>query len=137
MVCNPQAVLPDSDSGAAKNLSVEVVGDHQIVAGIAPLGWAFAGVLVLALLICWAAGRGRIPRNDAVGIRLPSLQRDDRAWQAGHAAAVRPALVGCLATVLCSVLGLVNAWLYVAAAAAGAGTIVWVCIAAVRAARAS
>lgn len=45
-------------------------------------------VLAGALAMAGLAGRaGRLPRNRWVGIRVPALQANDEAWQAGHRAA--------------------------------------------------
>jgi len=88
-------------------------------------------------LISWAAGRGVIPVNGSVGLRIPPLQRSDAKWRAGHAAAVMPALVAFAVSLLCSIVGL-----FVAAAAWGVivafvGGFVWTIVAAIRAANAA
>lgn len=37
----------------------------------------------------WAAGTGRLKRNQLVGIRTPASMRSDQAWVAAHRAALR------------------------------------------------
>jgi hypothetical protein len=49
----------------------------------------FALLAFLLVAIDWAAANGRLKRNQWVGIRLPSTMRSDRAWVAGHQAALR------------------------------------------------
>lgn len=49
----------------------------------------FALLAFLLVAIDWAAASGRLRRNQWVGIRLPSTMRSDRAWVAGHRAALR------------------------------------------------
>lgn len=46
----------------------------------------------------WLAARGRIQRNQWVGIRTPSTMRSDRAWIAGHRASLRVAPLYILVT---------------------------------------
>ena len=48
-------------------------------------GLLLAGLLTL--YVTRAAAAGELPRNGLVGIRTRKTQRDDAAWQAGHAAA--------------------------------------------------
>jgi uncharacterized membrane protein len=55
---------------------------------------------LLSLYVTRAAAAGELPRNGLVGIRTRKTQRDDAAWQAGHAAAtplVRAVTVVCFA----------------------------------------
>lgn len=47
----------------------------------APLGF---GVLLLVTGVL--AVRGRLPKNDWVGLRLHEVMRDDTTWRAGHKA---------------------------------------------------
>lgn len=64
---------------------------------------------LLTLYVTRAAAAGELPRNGLVGIRTRKTQRDDAAWEAGHAAAaplVRATTVVCFAG---SVLVLVGA----------------------------
>jgi uncharacterized membrane protein len=49
----------------------------------------FVFVTALMIAIDWAAANGRLRRNHFVGIRTPSTMRSDRAWIAGHRAALR------------------------------------------------
>jgi uncharacterized membrane protein len=49
----------------------------------------FALLAFLLVAVDWAAATGRLRRNHWVGIRIPSTMRSDRAWVAGHRAALR------------------------------------------------
>lgn len=49
----------------------------------------FAFLTALLITIDWAAANGRLRRNQFIGIRTPSTMRSDRAWIAGHRAALR------------------------------------------------
>ncbi|OBK40908.1 hypothetical protein A5658_20210 [Mycobacterium sp. 1245111.1] len=49
----------------------------------------FALLAFLLVAIDWAAASGRLRRNQWVGIRTRSTMRSDRAWVAGHRAALR------------------------------------------------
>lgn len=49
----------------------------------------FALLTALLIAIDWAAVKGHLRRNQFVGIRTPSTMRSDRAWVAGHRAALR------------------------------------------------
>jgi hypothetical protein len=44
---------------------------------------------VVIVVIDWRAASGRLRRNQWAGIRTPSTMRSDRAWVAGHRAALR------------------------------------------------
>lgn len=44
---------------------------------------------VVIVTVAWRVARGRIPRNQWVGIRTRSTMRSDQAWVAGHRAALR------------------------------------------------
>jgi hypothetical protein len=96
------------------------------------LPWAFTGLLLMAALICWAAGKGMIAANGWV--HIPVLILSDSAWRAGNAAAVLPACIAFGVALVCSVVGLFEPpadWgPYVALIGGG----VWMLIAAVRAA---
>jgi uncharacterized membrane protein len=63
--------------------------------------WAFVPILATVLLIVLAsrAANGRLARNQWVGIRTPSTMKSDRAWMAGHRAALRMAPLFVLVTV--------------------------------------
>jgi hypothetical protein len=52
---------------------------------------SFVYVVLTAVLIGvdWAGASGRLRRNQWAGIRTPSTMRSDRAWVAGHRAALR------------------------------------------------
>jgi hypothetical protein len=49
----------------------------------------FVSLTALLIAIDWAAAKGRLRRNQFVGIRTPSTMRSDHAWIAGHRAALR------------------------------------------------
>jgi hypothetical protein len=49
----------------------------------------FAFLTALIIVIDWAAAKGRLRRNQFVGIRTPSTMRSDHAWITGHRAALR------------------------------------------------
>ncbi len=59
----------------------------MVLADFIAVTFAFLTALIIA--IDWAAARGRLRRNQFVGIRAPSTMRSDRAWIAGHRAALR------------------------------------------------
>lgn len=46
-------------------------------------------VAVVVIAVEWRAANGRLRRNQWAGIRTPSTMRSDRAWMAGHRAALR------------------------------------------------
>lgn len=104
---------------------------------LAGLGWLFTALLLVLVLVGVAAGRGAIPRNHLVGVRLPPLLRNDVAWRAGHRAAVLPAgcafavaLIGSAASFALPAAS----WIAIAAFATG---VVWVLIRSSRAATAT
>ncbi len=73
---------------------------------IVVLGWVFTGLLLVLVVVSALAARGRIRLNRLVGVRLPALMRSESAWQAGHAAAVVPAVIAFAVAAICSVAGL-------------------------------
>jgi len=101
------------------------------------LAWLFTGLLLLLVVVCIAAGRGAIPVNHLIGIRIPALKRSAAAWRAGHAAGVFPALVALVVGLAFSLLGLVTNGAYWGSIVAFAGGVAWVFIRATRAAKAS
>lgn len=55
-------------------------------------------------LISYRAATGAIGRNRTRGIRISSTMMSDEGWQAGHRAALVPALLGAGQMVLCGIL---------------------------------
>ncbi len=49
----------------------------------------FVFLTALLIAIDWAGANGHLRRNQFVGVRTPSTMRSDRAWIAGHRAALR------------------------------------------------
>ncbi|MBF4633547.1 SdpI family protein [Agreia pratensis] len=77
------------------------------VAALILLGWLSAGLLLMIAVICLAAKRGSLTVNPMVGLRLPSLMRDEESWRVGHAAALMPALIALVLAVAFDLIGLV------------------------------
>ncbi len=102
--------------------------------GFSTLGWVFTAVLLMVAVICWAAGAGKIPLNGAVGLRIPPLTHSEAAWKSGHAAGTAPALIAFAVGLVSCAVGLFFPVAYWAAIAALVGGLVWVVVAAVRAA---
>jgi len=101
------------------------------------LAWVFTGLLLVMVVVSALAGRGVIPLNHLVGIRIPPVERSDAAWRAGHSAAVVPAVIAFVVAAIFSVLGLFVFALYWGAVVAFVGGVVWVLVAATAGARAS
>jgi hypothetical protein len=99
------------------------------------LAWVFTGLLLVLLLVALAAGRGAIPVNHFVGIRLPPLERSDTAWQLGHRAAVAPTTVAFVVALVFAVIGLAVPALDVVVVFCFVVGLIWSMVAAVRAAR--
>lgn len=99
------------------------------------LGWVFTGLLLVLVLACIGAGRGTIPLNHFVGIRLPALMRSDAAWRAGHTAGVAPAGVAFVVALVFSAIGLIASPAYAGAIAAFVIGVGWSMLRATRAAR--
>jgi hypothetical protein len=76
--------------------------------------WALGQIAAAVVLITInrRAADGRLPRNASAGLRTPATMRSDRAWVAGHRAALRhtplyllvlgTTLIALLVTVLCT-----------------------------------
>lgn len=101
-------------------------------------------VLLLCLVMAHFAGTGAIQRNAAAGIRTRATLASDEAWRAGHSAARKPAAIAVGTTLVASVVvvliahtAVVTAVLSVAYLALFVGFIVWLVVAANRAARAA
>jgi uncharacterized membrane protein len=62
-------------------------GERVVLATFIAVTFVFLTALLIA--IDWAAAKGRLRRNQFVGIRTPSTMRSDHAWMAGHRAALR------------------------------------------------
>ena len=109
--------------------------DQDPVLGLVIVGWVFTGLLLIVAVVCIAAGRGSLPPNQLVGLRLPVLMRDERSWRAGHAAGRVPALVCFAIALVCDLIGLAQPGAYWGAIAAFVLGLVWIVVVAVRAAR--
>ncbi|GAA1050900.1 SdpI family protein [Arthrobacter russicus] len=101
------------------------------------LGWVFTGLLLLLCLASFAAGRGMIPPNHFFGIRIPPLRRSAAAWRAGHAAAVLPALVAFVLSLLCSILGTITPAASIGSITVFIAGLLWTVLSAIRAADAA
>ena len=66
--------------------------------------WVLTIVSVAVTVLAVLCGRGRIPRNPWVGIRIPAFFTDDEAWRTGHHAAVLPMIV---ATIVSAVIAII------------------------------
>jgi len=53
------------------------------------LAFVYIVLTIVLIGVDWAAASGRLRRNQWAGIRTPSTMRSDRAWVAGHRAALR------------------------------------------------
>lgn len=102
---------------------------------LAILAWVFTALLLLLSIASFAAGRGAIPLNHFFGIRIPALKRSAAAWRAGHAAALIPAAVTFLVSLICALLGAATPAFYWGSIVAFVGGLVWVLARATRAAK--
>ena len=109
--------------------------DYGTVGGLGVLVWVFTGLLLLLVIVTMLAARGVIPVNSFVGIRIPSVQRSEKAWQVGHAAAVPAAWVGFVGALLCVVVGFSYPVAHWGVIAFFVGSTVWTISAASRAAK--
>ena len=96
--------------------------------------WVFTGLLLLLVMTCMVIGRGKIPVNRFFGIRIPVVMSSPEAWRSGHQAAVLPAAITFTASLICSLLGLINSVAYWGSVIAFAIGVVWIFIAASKAA---
>ncbi|AMB59237.1 SdpI family protein [Microterricola viridarii] len=106
----------------------------------------FPLVLLLAVIACQLGASGRLPRNRYFGVRSPSTRASDAAWRAGHQAALLPAWVGFAVTAVLAASAIVFEGATIDGVAAlpaklvviavFAASIVWMFMAANRAARA-
>jgi len=99
--------------------------------------------LLLAAVISQLGGSGRLSRNGIVGVRIPSTMSSDGAWRAGHHAAALPAWVGFVIISSAAILTLLlfgssgkTVFGVIAVAAIFVVSLVWLVVAASRAARA-
>ncbi len=69
--------------------------------------WVLTIVSVAVTVLAVLCGRGRIPRNPWVGIRIPAFFSSDEAWQTGHQAAVLPMIVATIITAVIAVIATV------------------------------
>ncbi|CAD6000568.1 SdpI family protein [Agreia sp. COWG] len=104
-------------------------------AGLAIGGWVSAALLLLIVVICVVAGRGSLPLNHAIGLRVPALMRDDHSWRVGHAAGVVPGSISFAVAAVSSVIGLSLPPGYWAAIATFIIGLVWVVVRASAAAK--
>jgi hypothetical protein len=98
------------------------------------IAWVFTALLLLLAVTAMLAGRGVIGRNPIIGIRIPSLFASDDAWRRGHAAAVRPSWIGFVVALVLALVGIVEPVTYWAVIAVFVGTVIWIFVAANRAA---
>jgi hypothetical protein len=102
--------------------------------GVPVVAWVMTGLLLVLVLVSYAAGRGGIPVNHFVGIRIPPLTRNAGAWRAGHAAAVVPAGVAFIVALVFSVVGIASPAAYAGSIVAFVGGVVWAFLRAAKAA---
>lgn len=100
------------------------------------VAWIFAALLLLLLVISFAASRGSIPINHFAGIRIPTLKRSEAAWRAGHRAAILPPTLALGLSIVFSLLGLGDSMAYWGSIIIFVCAVIWIFIAASRAARA-
>jgi len=98
--------------------------------------WLFTALLIVLFGVCLAASRGAIRRNRLVGIRIPSVMRDDSAWRSGHRAGIVPSGIAAAAALMFSAAGLLVPALTWGAIVAFAGGVAWTFVSANRAASA-
>lgn len=98
--------------------------------------WTAVSALVLAMaLVC---ARGWVRPNHGVGLRIPATQRSETAWRVGHRAAVPAAVTGTAVIAVALVISLADpatrTAMMVVAVIAFVGELVWMVLAANRAA---
>ncbi len=59
------------------------------------------GGAILVMWLTWRAANGQLGRNDLAGIRTRVTMSSDEAWRTGHRAALPPALISGVITILC------------------------------------
>ncbi|MGW6377936.1 SdpI family protein [Rhodococcus sp. NPDC055112] len=107
---------------------------NDVPGALIDVAWVFTGLLLLLVVVCVAAGRGAIPVNSFVGIRIPALKRSEAAWRVGHAAAVMPGVTAFVIAGICSGIGLGAPVAYWGTIIAMVGGVIWVFVRAARAA---
>jgi hypothetical protein len=73
--------------GARTTTLVEVEPERTYLAAF--LAFVYTVLTIVLVGVDWAGASGRLRRNQWAGIRTPSTMRSDRAWVAGHRAALR------------------------------------------------
>ncbi|MFJ3385345.1 MULTISPECIES: SdpI family protein [unclassified Curtobacterium] len=98
--------------------------------------WTVVAVLVLAMVVVCAAGW--VKPNHGVGLRIPATQRSETAWRVGHRAALPAAVTGTAVIVAALIVSLADpasgTAMMIVAAVAFVGELVWMIVAANRAA---
>lgn len=111
------------------------MNDYGNIGGLGVLAWVFTALLLVLVIVTMLAARGIIHSNHIVGIRIPSLQRSENAWEAGHGAAILPALVGFSGALICVVIGVFAPVAHWGVVLFFVGAAVWTFMAASRAAK--
>ena len=111
------------------------MNDYGNVGGLGTLVWVFTALLLVLVIVSMLAARGIIRSNSFVGIRIPSVKRSEKAWQAGHAAAIPAAWVGFVGALICVVIGLSYPIAHWGVVVFFVGSAVWAMMAASRAAK--
>lgn len=114
-----------------------VMDTQDPIGALAITGWIAAGVLLLIVVICIAARRGSLTLNTVIGLRVPALMRDETSWQAGHAAALWPAVTTLVVALAFDLIGIASFPAYWGAVATLVAGLIWIVVRASRAAKLS
>jgi hypothetical protein len=68
--------------------------------------WILTVVGIAVTVVVVLCGRGRIPRNPFVGMRIPAFFSSEEAWRIGHHAVILPVLVSTIGCAVVSVIAL-------------------------------